>query len=450
MADWGRLGGRARWIGIAVCGALGACEVVGGASDAGDATTTSATDTVDDGSAGDDATATDASTDASIDDATTTEDTSTTDAVTATGDDASATDAVTADGDGGDAPPPRDFGPPVPTDLAASLGAMVDAHFDGVKAIGAAVGVRLPDGSWWEGVRGEACVDPEATVAIGDRFRLGSITKTWVAAAVLQLVDEGEVDLDAPASDYVTGLELDPAITVRRCLSHTTGLFDLTDDVLHIGADFTQPADPREVVALSIAHGPDFAPGDSYEYSNTNYFVLGLLVEAVTGDPIATVLRSRFIDPLGLLDTFLEASEPPTTTFVCGNVSGVDITHIIDMSWAWAAGAMVSSNGDLCRWADALWRGDLVSAPLLAEMMTPTVLPDGRVTGYGLGTMVETRGGIHVVGHNGQTLGFQTELFIDPTSGLCVSVLANDFSARPEALGVPAWALLVPALGLHP
>jgi len=357
---------------------------------------------------------------------------------------------TTSDDAGADADTatPRDFGPPVRAALAASLQGVLDANFARVNAAAVAIGVRLPDGSWWEGASGEACYEPATAVAVGDRFRLGSITKTWVAAAVLQLVDEGRVDLDGPVDDYVAGFDLGPEVTVRRCLSHTTGIFDLTDDVLSVEADFTQPIEPGEIVRQSLAHGPDFAPGTDWEYSNTNYFLLGMLLQQVTGEPLAQVLRERLIAPLGLRDTFLEQAEPATTTFICGNVGPYDVTHLIDLSFAWAAGAMVSSNGDLCRWADALWRGAVVPTALRDEMEAPTVLPDGRSFGYGLGTMIRNRAGLTVVGHNGQTLGFQSELFIDPASGLCVSVLANDFEASPSVVGTAAWELLVPALGL--
>jgi D-alanyl-D-alanine carboxypeptidase len=447
------IGKRMSEVAIAFCAFLAGCEAANDeAFDAGDA----AEDARAIGDAdGDDAADAQPQRDAGENDATgeatdaaddATEEAHTNDTADANDSVSDATADATADTPDEDAGPPRDFGPPVDPALAANLEAMVDAHFAEVQALGAAIGVRLPDGSWWEGVRGEACTDPASEVAVGDRFRIGSITKTWVAAAALQLVDEGEVALEAPVTDYLPGFDFDPAITVRACLSHTTGLFDLTDDVTQIEGDVTAVVDPRDIVAQSLAHGPDFAPGERYAYSNTNYFVLALLVEAVTGDPIATVLRTRFIAPLDLRDTFLEAAEPATTTFICGHASGVDITHLIDMSWAWAAGAMVSSNGDLCRWADALWRGDLVSPELLDLMMTPTVV-GANTYGYGLGTMIQTRGGLTVVGHNGQTLGFQSELFIDPRSGLCVSVLANDILARPEKLGFAAWRLLTPTLG---
>ena len=126
----------------------------------------------------------------------------------------------------------------------------------------------------------------------------------------------------------------------------------------------------------------------------------------------------------------------------------MDAAGIMDMSWAWTAGAMVSNTRDLCRWADALYRGGVLGSALRAKMLTKTTLPDGSTADYGLGVQFRTRGGLPVVGHNGSTMGFDAELFLHVPSGLCVAVLTNDFGGKPSAVSAAAWTLLVGKLGL--
>jgi len=359
-----------------------------------------------------------------------------------------------------DTAPPQPAESPVPPALAEAFAQAVEAHLGDTGAPGAAVGVRMPDGTWWEGGAGLACPDADEGVAPGRRYRTGSITKTFVAAAILQFVAEGALGLDDPVDAWVSGFELGAGVTVRRLLNHTSGLFNPADDPASVGGDITQPIAPEDLVALALEHDRVFPPGTGWDYSNTNYVLLGLVLQAVTGQPAAAVLRERLLAPWALDDTYLEGAELPVgevgppegpavgtdPAMVCGTIVGSEATYVMDMSWAWTAGAMVSTALDLCDWAEALVLGDVVPQPLRDEMQAKTVLPNGQVINYGFGLQHRTRGGRHVLGHSGSTWGFESEVYVDPVSGLCVVGLVNAFRGEPSAVTKPVWDAAVESL----
>ena len=358
--------------------------------------------------------------------------------------------------DGGEEPdagPAVPVEPPVSEELAAAFAQAVADHLADTASPGAVVGVRMPDGTWWEGGAGLACPEGDEGLAPGRRYRTGSVTKTFVAAATLQLVAEGALGLDDPVDDLVPGFDLGPGVTVRRLLNHTSGIFNPADDPLSVDGDVTQAIAPEDLVAMALEHDRVFPPGTGWDYSNTNYVLLGLVLEAVTGEPAAAVLRARLLGPWGLDDTYLEGAELPVgplgppegpaeatdPALVCGTILGTEATYVMDMSWAWTAGAMVSTPLDLCDWAEALVLGEVVPQPLRDAMQAKTVLPDGHVVNYGFGLEHRTRGGRPVLGHSGSTWGFESEVYVDPASGLCVVGLVNAFRGEPSAVTGPVW-----------
>ena len=235
---------------------------------------------------------------------------------------------------------------------------------------------------------------------IGDRFRVGSVTKTFVAAVVLQLVGEGKLSLDDSVEKWVPGLvPRGDAITVRELLNHTSGLFDYLNDgdntVLepYLKGDLGHVWAPRAIVGVATKHPPHFPPGGGWAYTNTGYIVLGLIVEAATGDTLAAELRRRLFVPLGLTRTSLDASPRIAGRHAHGyyhfpHKPLIDVTGV-SPSLAWAAGGIVSTVGDLAQFYRALLQGRVVSPDLLQAMETTTSM---GVAGedYGLG-LWETR-----------------------------------------------------------
>lgn len=316
---------------------------------------------------------------------------------------------------------------------------VLDAHWIETNARGVTVAVHH-DGTTRTYARGVANVKDHIDLVPSDRMRVGSITKGFVAAAILQLSDEGALSLTDPIDTYVPSFSLGADVTIERALAHLTGLYNFTDDAGFLN-HVAVPVTPADLVAFALEHPRAFTPpGQSYDYSNTNFVLLAMVIEAITGQSYANVVRARFLDPLELENTFVEGGEAAP-----GLVPGYLLTAApppYDVSWAFGAGTVVSNGDDLCRWLDALYRGTVLSPQLRALLTTESHPTDNTNTNYGMATDLRIRGGRDVVGHTGSTMGFNAEAFIEPTSGDCITVLTNDFFGEPDVLAQPLWELI--------
>ncbi|MFC1403548.1 MULTISPECIES: serine hydrolase [Streptacidiphilus] len=295
------------------------------------------------------------------------------------------------------------------------------------------------------------------TLTAADRFRMGSNTKTMVATVVLQLVAEHRVRLTDPVARWLPGLVPGgQAITVRMLLDHTSGLFNYVNDpdVLKAftGQD-TRTWTPRQLVAAAVRHDPLFAPGTRYSYSNTNYILLGMLVEKASGRSLADLVQERIARPLHLKDTYLTTGSwqpgsshlahgyepdaahlapllppgtPAGTAFAGPERAGghVDTTWI-NPSTEWAAGGIVSSADDWARFDSALLSGRLLPPAQLKEMLTTVAEEPGNPNRYGLGIeQVVTPCGT-VWGHDGQVPGYSSVDYTDATGRRTASVYTS-------------------------
>ncbi|WP_051426007.1 serine hydrolase domain-containing protein [Jiangella gansuensis] len=315
--------------------------------------------------------------------------------------------------------------------------ALLERALDAVDAAGMpGIVAEVRDGDeTWTSARGERdpyASSPEA-VETTDLFRVGSVTKSMVTAVVLQLVDEGRLSLDDAVADRLPGvLPYDEPITVRQLLGHTAGVPDYFVDVYPSLAE-TSAADigrnrlryyrPQQLVDIATQRPLDFAPDQYYSYSNTGYYVIGLLVEKVTGNAIEDELARRVFEPAGLTDTSFPRFSPvidgehPNAYFGTENPDApyVDTTRL-SPTQLWAAGAVVSTSTDLNTFFRAMFDGTLVPADLLAEARELTAQSMGT---YGLGLQAipaeceAIPGGI-VYGHTGGTLGHTTYSFGSP------------------------------------
>ena len=257
-------------------------------------------------------------------------------------------------------------------------------------------------------------------IRLTDRFRVASLTKTFVATVVLQLVGERKVALDDTVERWLPGLFPDgDAITVYQLLNHTSGIYDAQNDPAilapYFAGDLTHFTPPRTLVEVAAAHELHFPPGSNWSYSNANYFVLGLIVEAATGHTIGFELRHRIFHRLELRDTTFPNSprirEPHAHGyFLFGQPPLQDFT-VFSPSLFWAGGAIVSTAGDIARFYRALLRGSLLKRALLEKMLTidPVALdPSGSGSGFGLGLQREGRFPCgEAWGHDGELPGYE-------------------------------------------
>lgn len=257
-----------------------------------------------------------------------------------------------------------------------------------------------------------------------DRFRIGSITKTFVATVLLQMEAERKLDLDDSVEKWLPGLVRGNgndgrAVTVRQLLNHTSGIYNYTNDPQFqanrlVGEGFLrnrfQRMEPEGLVKVAMGHRPDFAPGARHSYSNTGYILAGLIIEKVSGNSYEHEVRDRIVKPLGLRATTLpkhrvQLPEPSSraysTVFRDPQQGTYDVTEQ-NTTWGWSAGDMVSTTGDLNRFMSALIRGKLLPKAQLTAMKTTVPDPDVPGGGYGLGIgHTTTSCGVKVWGHNG-------------------------------------------------
>lgn len=322
------------------------------------------------------------------------------------------------------------------------LQAMLEQGVEDLDLIGAAMGLAdAEQDQLWAGAAGLADTASSQAWTPGRAFYVGSVTKTFTTALVLQLQDEGLLGLEDPVEDWVPGYYDGVGLTLRHLLSHTSGIVSYN----YVGSfDDSLPWTPQELVGWAVAHEPAlrFSPGSAWEYSNTNFVLLGLVVEAATGRSYEDQVAARLTEPLGLADTYVALSGNQDEALVsCYDVDGVDITGSMDPSMGWAAGAIVSTPADLARWGAALYGGDLVSDAMLTEMTTQVVLTDGTVVEHGLGTFVETDGVDTLVGHSGGFQGYQTYLYYWQADPLALAVMSNQQGADLRTLAAYGWSL---------
>lgn len=297
-----------------------------------------------------------------------------------------------------------------PTTLQQKLDAI---HAAGMP--GAFAKVR-DDGTTWRGATGVADIDTRRPMRPHLQHRVGSITKTLVATALLQLVGEGRLTLDEPVGRHVGDLlppDLAASVTLRMLLNHTSGISDI-DHVMvttyeELEAVHRTTYTPKQLIDIALAEPRTNAPGAAHNYSNTGYIIAGVILERVTGRPAELEIARRITIPLGLWQTYLPGSFP----FIVGPHSEGYVPYpdgslrdfsVANLSWLWTAGALISTADDLDTFYRALLSGKLLRPAQLTQMKT--AFGD---SGYGLGLYrVDLPCGVSVWGHDGAVFGYTT------------------------------------------
>jgi D-alanyl-D-alanine carboxypeptidase len=318
---------------------------------------------------------------------------------------------------------------------------LLDKAMEESRSPGALVGVWAPGKGTWLAARGKANLETGQPAEMKDKTRIGSITKTFVATAVLQLVDEGRIALDDPVEKYLTFFQEKSGITVRQLLNHSSGLFDPEND----DPEFQKAVDenpskalsPREIVERAMRHAPYNKPGEGGHYSNANYKALGLIVEKVTGRDLGTVLRNRIFDTLGLEKTVFATKPDIEGKHIHGYAllpgQTIDMTVRPDIWELWASGNMVSTLEEQKKWAEALGQGTLVSRKTYGEM-TDWIEIGAALPGkfkYGLGVDQVGEG---FIGHAGAVDGYYGRIANNPETDTTIVVFFNSLSSREDVL----------------
>ena len=332
----------------------------------------------------------------------------------------------------------------------AAAEAVVEAGVPGVT-------VTARDGrGTWSATAGVARIGTGKPRSADDRYRVGSITKTFVATVLLQLEAEGRLSLDDSVEKWLPGLVRGHGhdgrrITLRQLLNHTSGVSDYTADPGFVRDHFMKDGffehrydtrAPRDLVAVAMRHEPEFAPGAGWSYSNTNYVLAGLVIEKVTGHPYGVEVERRIIRPLRLTATSVPGTRvtvPRPSSRAYGKLAETatgptyDVTEL-NPSIAYAAGEMISDSKDLDRFYTALLRGRLLPREQLNEMTT--TVPAFANIRYGLGLMrVELSCGATVWGHGGGIHGSVSDVAVTRDGRHAVALNLNgDWAGGTEGV----------------
>ncbi|MFF2354621.1 serine hydrolase domain-containing protein [Kitasatospora sp. NPDC058115] len=341
--------------------------------------------------------------------------------------------------------------------------AALDAGLRAVVAPGgatAALGRVSENGrTLWRGAAGTGDLATGEPAAARDRFRIGSATKTFVATVVLQLVAEHRIGLDEPVEKYLPGVVHNgAAISLRQLLNHTGGVYNYTSDPAFayddeasfrtwLSTDRWKSWSPAELVAVAESHPPYFPPGQDWHYSNTDYILLGMLIERTTGRTWQQEVERRIIRPLGLRETTMPENDPAvpghhTHGYVALPGGPVDVT-LFDPSVAGPSGAGISTTADLAAFVSALLGGRLLGPAELAEMKRTTGL--GRGADYGLGLERTPTPCGNFWGHRGDSIGYSSIMLSDDTGTRQVVLVRNPYDSAGRHASEAAFTALVTA-----
>ena len=343
-----------------------------------------------------------------------------------------------------------------PAASASTIRTRVQATLDSIRAGGAfpgmSAGIALPDGQVLSLATGLADTALRTRLEPDALLLAGSAGKTYVAAVALQLVAEGKLALDEPISTYLgtepwfSRLPNAAAISVRMLMNHTSGLvrYEFKPEFTR---DLTASPDkvwrPAELVAYILDTEAPFPAGGGWDYSDTNYIVLGMIIERVAGATLNDEIGRRLLRPLGLTRTvpsdrreipgLAQGYAGPGNPFGGTDAMIVDGKFAINPQFEWAGGGYAVSGGDLARWAKALYEGRAFDASLVAAMVDGVPAKLGPEARYGLGVIVRPTPLGPSWGHSGFFPGYVTEMRYFPEHRIAVAFLIN--TSVPRALG---------------
>jgi CubicO group peptidase (beta-lactamase class C family) len=321
-----------------------------------------------------------------------------------------------------------------------SAAELVDNQFsslNGKKTAGVAVLVAKDGKVVYSKGFGYGNIEKNEAISAESKFRIGSVTKQFIAAAILRLQEEGKLSVNDKLSKFVSDFPRGNEVTIHHLLTHTSGIHSYTgrNDFL---SRVTTAISEDDLVTLIKGDPYDFSPGEQYLYNNSGYFLLGHIIRKVTGKFYGDYLAESFFKPLGMTNTGVYTSDLKLQREALGyrkenDEYKSDINW--DMSWAGGAGSLYSTTVDLFKWNEALYNGKVLKPESLRAATTPVVLNNGEKAGmnYGYGLGMGTYRGQDVVSHNGGLHGFSAFLMRFPEENLTIAMLCNTLPPDPAA-----------------
>ena len=280
-------------------------------------------------------------------------------------------------------------------------------------------------------------------------YEIGSITKQFTATAILQLKEAGKLSIDDTLGKWIPEYPRGAKITIRELLQQTTGIPDYTDSNGFVKIAGTKKPSFAAMMALIAGKPLEFAPGSRFSYSNTNYIVLGEIVERASHTPYETYVRAHLFEPAGMASSgFIddEAALQPMAAGYTVDKKGVKVAPPLLSGWAWSAGAIVSTVDDMQNWDAALLRGKLINQTDLAAMFSPGKPAWDKNAWYAYGWVVDSADGHKRIWHNGGTFGFLSANLLFPKDRVAIVVLQNGTSmAAPESTAMRVFEALEPS-----
>jgi len=317
-----------------------------------------------------------------------------------------------------------------PPAARAALDAALDQSFAASKAPGAVVGIWVPGEGTYIATRGYADRATKQPMRVDDHFRIGSNTKTFTATLLLILADEKKLSLDDPVSKYEPWVPNGQNMTLRMLADMTAGIPSYSEDDNWVKLAFSNYArgwTPRELVEWGLKTTPSFPPGKGWHYSNTNYVLLGMILEKVSGMKIEALLKQKIYTPLGLTQTSFPSTSAMPVPFARG-ITAQSLDNTVsdattrNPSWGFTAGQMISNLADMHTWVVSYTTGTLVSPQMQQARLTWVTLPPNtpdRRYGMGIGD------GSGWLGHTGELPGYNTAGYYLPGKKATIVVLVN-------------------------
>lgn len=327
----------------------------------------------------------------------------------------------------------------IPTGLDSVLNKTLDSMRLVLQVKSLSAAIQCPDEAIWAGAKGISSENPNVNVEVNDVYLIGSVTKTITSACILKLHEQKLLNIDDPISNYLDTITyIDPKITIRQLLQHTSGIYDVLSNpalqpILINNLDSIWNYEP---LIKNFIKAPLFLAGSRWSYSNTNYFLLGMIIKKVTGNEYYQELRKLIYDPINLKSISIPAYEPLNNNVahvwlditgdgIADDAHDFYINYLSLNSVAGSAGGYFSTASDITKWMRTYMRGDFLSSSTLDEAKKTVPASGSQGGAYGLGLMKNSFNGFLAYGHGGD-LGYAASSWYFPEKDISISVLTND------------------------